>query len=450
MPLHPTDRISGHTPKPPLMRETGLDYRPDNTAEEPAATVDPAGKSNPGNLDYKLFLRHRWFVLSAAVAGAIVLAVIALLIPSRYESSAQLMPPDQNSSAGMLLSAATEHAQSLAGIPGNLLGTKTSGALFIKIMASETVAYALIRRFDLRRVYRVRYWESARKELEANTSISDDRKSGIITIRVRDKDRDRARNICQAYVDELNALSSQLSNSSARREREFLEQRLAVLKQELDQSAGNLGQFSSKNTTFDIPQQSKVMVEGVATLQGQLIAAESELKGMKQTYGDQNVRVRALQSRIAELRRNVHLLTGQISSAPADSDLPYPSIRKLPLLGVAYSDLLRRTKIDEAVYEALTKQYEIAKVQEVKDTPSVRLLDPPSYPERHVFPPRLLMIALGGLAGLLIGIAWVAWAALHPEDSGMQIVLGTYRTFRDDLVQVVRRRRTVKETSISV
>lgn len=412
------------------------------------AMVDPAGNGEPGHFGYELFLRHRWFLLRGALAGVIVFAVVALLIPSRYESVAQLMPPDQsNSAAGMLLGAAAERAQSLVGLPADLLGAKTSSALFTKILTSQTAEDGLIRRFDLRRVYRVRYWESARKKLEANTSISEDRKSGVITIRVRDRDRDRAKAICQAYVDELNLLSARLSTSSARREREFLEQRLAVLKQELDTSTNNLGQFSSKNTTVDIPSQSKAMVEAAAALQGHLVAAESELEGLKQIYTGQNVRILSQERRIAELRRNLRLLTGQDSKGPGDSDAPYPSIRKLPLLGVTYSDLLRRTKINEAVFEALTKQYELAKVQEAKDIPSVRLLDAPSYPEKHVFPPRLLIITLGGCLGLVLAGVWVVWTAIRPEDSSKQLMLETYSTFRDDIVQAIRRRRAARETS---
>ena len=49
-------------------------------------------------------------------------------------------------------------------------------------------------------------------------------------------------------------------------------------------------------------------------------------------------------------------------------------------------------KVDEAVFEALTQQYELAKVQEAKDTPTVKVLDTATVPEKRSFPPRLLIM----------------------------------------------------------
>lgn len=415
-------------------------YSHDVSEQHRSSSVDIALIQNTKNSTYRLFLRRRWFVLGHATAGGLLFALIALLVPSRYESVAELMPPDQNSSGQM--AAAVDRVQSL-GLPADLLGAKTPSALFVNIMTSQTVENAVIKRFDLRRVYQARYLETARQTLEENTDVSEDRKSGVITIRVRDRDRLRAQNMCETYVSELNRLAIQLSTSSARREREFLEQRLAIVKKEVDQSAAALGQFSSTNTTVDIPEQAKAMVESAATLQGNLIAAEAELKGLKQIYGDQNVRVLSPQSRVAELRRNLHLLAGDSSSASSSPEMVYPSIRKLPLLGVTYVDLLRQAKLSGAIFEALTKQYELAQVQEAKEIPSVRLLDSPSYPENHVSPQRAMITAFGGLLGLIFGVACVLWKKLPPEDTRRELVLEASREFRNDIDKVVRRfRRT--------
>src|SRR5258708_22119194 len=78
----------------------------------------------------------------------------------------------------------------------------------------------------------------------------------------------------------------------------------------------------------------------------------------------------------------------------------YPAIRKLPLLGVAYADLYRRTKIQEAVLETLTKEDEMAKVQEVKEIPTAKALDVAAVPDKKSFPPRLLVIFLGTVIAL--------------------------------------------------
>src|SRR6185437_4610569 len=113
----------------------------------------------------------------------------------------------------------------------------------------------------------------------------------------------RARDIAQSYVEELNALVSQVSTSSARRERIFIEQRLSSVKSDLENAEQQFSAFASKNTALDIKEQTKAMVESAATLRGQLIAAQSELQGLLQIYNPNNIRVRSVQARVDELKR---------------------------------------------------------------------------------------------------------------------------------------------------
>src|SRR5207249_9904414 len=181
----------------------------------------------------------------------------------------------------------------------------------------------------------------------------------------------------------------------------------------------DFSQFSSKNTAIDIKEQGKAMVETAATLQGQYIAAQSELEGLKQIYTDNNVRVRSVRARIAELKRQLEKLggKGEQPSEPSgqQADFLYPSIRKLPLLGVTYADLYRRTRVEEAVFETLTKEYEMAKVQEVKEIPTVKVLDAANIPDKKSFPPRLFIIFLGTTFVLALAATWVFGNALWQE-----------------------------------
>jgi len=135
------------------------------------------------------------------------------------------------------------------------------------------------------------------------------------------------------------------------------------------------------------------------------------VKGLKQIYTDNNVRVRAVQARINELKRQLEKLGGKGEQASEASGQPadylYPSIRKLPLLGVTYADLYRRTRVQEAVFETLTKEYELAKVQEAKEIPTVKVLDSPDIPDKKSFPPRLVIMFLGTALALALAMVWV-------------------------------------------
>jgi len=366
----------------------------------------------------QLLWNSRVLLLRVVLRGLLVAALVAFLVPPRYESTTQIMPPDAQNNSGMAMLAALsgKSGDALAGYASDLLGVKTSGALFVGVLRSRSVEDAIIQRFDLRKVYWVSRWEDARKELESRTYVAEDRKSGIIEVHVRDRSPQRAQAMAVAYVDELNRAVATLSSSAARREREFLETRLQAVKRDLDQASNDFSQFASKNSAIDIPAQGKAMVEAAARLQGALIAAEAERQSLEQIYTANNVRIRSAQARVKELRQQLEKIGGADTGSYAASDDPlYPSIRKLPLLGVTYADLYRRTKIQEAVYETLTRQYELAKVQEAKEIPTVKVLDSPSYPERRASPPRLFIMALGLLFSLALGSAWIVGCAIWEE-----------------------------------
>jgi capsule polysaccharide export protein KpsE/RkpR len=310
----------------------------------------------------------------------------------------------------------------------DLLGMKSTSDVFVGVLGSRTAQDALIQKFDLQKEYRNKRMEDARRNLASKTSITVDRKSQIISITVTDWNAQKAAEMAQAYVEELNTLVASLSTSSARRERIFLEERLKGVRQDLEIAEKNFSQFSSKNTALDIKEQGKAMVEGAALLQGQLIAAESQLQGLRQIYSDNNVRVRAIQARINELKKQLDKLGGKGESATELSSQPndslYPSIRKLPLLGVQYADLYREAKIQEAVLEALTREYEMAKVQEAKEIPTVKELDIPVVPDKKTFPPRVLIALLGTFlaccAAVLYVLGYANWTAMDAQEPGKQ------------------------------
>ncbi len=391
----------------------------------------------------RLLWVERRLLYRAAVVGLLTATLIAFLIPKEYESTTRLMPPDDQSGSGMAMFAALSGRLNggLAGLAGDLVGMQSSGALFIGILKSRTVQDHLIEKFDLRRVYWKSTQEDARRMLSDNTAIVEDRKSGIITITATDHSPQRAAALAAEYVTELNAVVSQQSTSSAGRERVFLEERLKQVRQELEAAEREFSQFASHTGAIDIQEQGKAMLTAAATLQGELIAAESELEGLKQIYTPNNVRVRSLMARVAELRAQLAKIGGTADAAndatASKDDSLYPSIRRLPVLGVSYADLYRRTKVQEAVFEALTQQYELAKVQEAKETPSVKVLDEARVPEEKSFPPRLTIMLVGTLlaiaAAALFTLGKARWAEIDHAAPGKMLATEVFRTMNSHM-----------------
>jgi len=425
------------------MSETGSSRAREGPPREDLVLAQPSVgliASQPGDLVIArarsvALQRHVWvnrsFILRATAAGILSSTLIAFLIPKRYRATAHLMPPDQaGSGMGLAMMAAggtlgSQLGSSLGSVAGDLLGLKSSSDLFIGILQSRTAQDDVIDKFNLRKVYSDRRMQDAREDLEKKTSFSADRKSGIITIEVVDSSPARAAAMAGEYVNELNQVVVLLNTSSAHREREFLEDRLTQVKKDLETAERNFSQFATANTALDIPAQGKAMIEAAATLEGQLIAAETELEGLKQLYADGNVRVRSAQARVDELRRQLDKGLDGGSEAPGSGPAQgqhslFPSIRELPALGVGYADLYRNSRIQEAVFQTLTQEYELAKVQEAKETPSVKVLDPPVVPEKKSFPPRLLIIAVGTLLTMAGSVSWVlgkqAWEQTEEAD----------------------------------
>jgi capsule polysaccharide export protein KpsE/RkpR len=398
---------------------------------------------------FRLLWARRRLIFRVVLYAVLGSAAVAFLIPTRFEATTRLMPPDSQSSglamaAAAMAGGAAGGGGGLGALASDVLGLKSSSDIFVGILSSRTVQDDLIGRFDLKTLYHASNMDDARKALSAKTGISVDRKSQIISITVTDHKPERAAAMAQAYVDELNRLVAELSTSAARRERIFLEERLGGVTKDLQDAEREFSQFASNNTAIDVKEQGKAMVEAAANLQGQLIAAQSQYQALREIYTDNNPRARSVKARIDELQRQLDKIGGKGESADDSSNNSlYPSIRKLPLLGVTWADLYRRTKIQEVVLETLTKEYEMVKVQEAKEIPTVKVLDVANIPDKKSFPSRLLIIFVGTTIATIIVMLWIlssaVWSSTDPRDPRKMFARQIVADMRADLSQVTRK-----------
>ncbi len=391
--------------------------------ESPRAVLDKAVWVTNASLfwDYR-----RLFLRMAGIVSALSIA-LALTLPKEYVSSASIMPPEQGSNSSAVLAAllGKSSGSGLAGLAGNLLGAKNNSALFLALLHSGTVSGKLIDRFNLQHEYHRRYRDDTTRQLAQRTKITEDAKSGVITIAVTDETRERARDLAQGYLDELNNLVARVSTSSAGREREFIERRLNTVQAELQRAQLELSDFSSKNTAIDIKEQTRATVDAGAKLEGQLIASESELDSLRQIYGDQNVRVRAAVARNASLQRELRRTNGlsdqSFIEGGVDPGHPYPALRQLPALGVQWTNLYRNVRIHETVFDLLSEEYETARIEEAKSIPTIGVVDFPSIPERKSGPHRRLIVLVSTLFSVVMTAVYLlarrSWMAIDDQDA---------------------------------
>jgi capsule polysaccharide export protein KpsE/RkpR len=402
--------------------------------------------------------RSRRFLWGVTWKTFIASVILAFLVPSHYKSAVRFVPGENSTSSGGnsmmgLLSKAlgNDNSSTSFGLEAaSLLGAKTPGAFYVEVLKSRSVQDRLINRFDLRARYRKSTYFEARKKLAGFTDIEEDKKSGVITLTVTDYEPKMAAQIANAYVDELNRLAVDLNTSSAHRERQFLEERLATAKQDLARASASLSQFTSKNSMVDPQNEGRAVMDAAARMQGELIASETELKGLQQIYSDDNVRVRTLKARMAELQSQLKKLVGQNTDAAAqdtvDWSAPYPSMHTLPGLGSRYGELYREAKIQEAVYAFVTQQFEMAKIQEAKELPIVRVMDAGVASEKRSSPIRSLVVAGSVFGAFILACLWVVgkyrWQQMPVDDSYKLLAAEVVAEFHSFVGKLRRRRRT--------
>lgn len=379
----------------------------------------------------RLLWSRRRLLLRVFVVSAPLSICVVTLIPKEYQSTARIMPPDTQSPGASMLAALASRAGSLGTLgtmAGGLLGGRPTTALFISLLQSGTVSGRLVERFHLQAVYHTRYAVDAAKTLSRHTKISDDKRSGVITIEVHDHDPVRARNLAQAYLDELNQLVIETNNSSAHQERVFIERRLRSVNSDLEQAQKDLADYSSRNNAVDLKEQTRAMVDAGARVQAAMVMEQSSLNSLRQVYGDQNIRVREAEARVGTLQRELDKVAGTSTRdvpdgstevTPVSTEL-YPTLRQLPRLAVPFADMYRKVRVQETLYELLTQQYETARIDEAKDIPAVAVIDKPGIPEKKSFPPRAVFALVLVLAALSAAAVWVLvskkWAELAGDN----------------------------------
>jgi uncharacterized protein involved in exopolysaccharide biosynthesis len=188
----------------------------------------------------RLLGKHGRFIARVTAVGAALSVIVALLLPPTYTATSRLLPPDPNGSpTSAMLGMLAGNLGGAAGLLANSgIALTSSSTAFIAILRSDTVLDRLIERNQLQAVYRTRSRETARTMLADRTIIAQDRKTGVISVTVADRIPERAADLANAYIAELNRLTAELNIGAAHRERVFIEGRLKEVKQELEHALG--------------------------------------------------------------------------------------------------------------------------------------------------------------------------------------------------------------------
>ena len=356
-------------------------------------------------LDYWRVIRKRWktiawiFIVSVVTAG-----IVSLLMTPLYRATTTMLPLE---SSGSQVSAALRNLTSLPFVGGMVPGIGGASAdKLVAVLESRTVAEDVIETLDLiKALFEGDHDEpptlqDAARLLSSITQITNDKK-GLISVSVEYKDPKLAADIANQYTLALQDFLKENALSMAKRNRIFIENQLDTVKEELREAEEAMKRFQTSKKIVAMDAQTEAAIKAMADLRAQITAREVQLGVMKQFSTASNPDVLRLEDELRELKKQVNILE---SKGPNPETNAWPSLSEAPTIGLEYIRLKRKALTQEKVFELLTQQYEIAKIDEAKEDVTFQVIDRAIPPEKRIKPKRKLNVMLAGIVSFFVGI----------------------------------------------
>jgi uncharacterized protein involved in exopolysaccharide biosynthesis len=347
--------------------------------------------------------KRKAFLLKFVGVAAILSLVAVFLLPNTYTGNAKILPPQQNQSMGTM-AALSQQLGPLAALAGQSLGIRNPSDIYAAMLRSDTVANALLDRFSLMGVYKEKLRIDARRKLADRTEIATG-KDGVISISVDDRNPQRAADLANGYVEELEKLTKILNVTEAGKRRLFFEREVKMANDDLADAEVALKQTQEKTGLILLDSQSRAMMESVTSLRATIAAQEVKVQAMRSFATTENPDLVLAEQELTTMRAQLDRLErGQGKRSVADVPM-----ENVPTAGLEYIRKLRSVKYHEALFALLAKQYEAAKIDEARDALIVQQLDKAVPPEKKSGPHRLLIVLAVTLLALMAACAVASW-----------------------------------------
>jgi tyrosine-protein kinase Etk/Wzc len=376
----------------------------------PTETQRPADSDNAKLLPalrslLQMALRRRKLVVVEAAVLILCVSLVAILSPNLYTATVAIMPPQGGSSSAAML-AQLGNLGALASMGGGALGVKNPNDMQVALLKSRTTEYAMVERFQLQAEYHKRYVSSARARWEKMTSIDSGLKDGLIRLSVTDSDPQRAAELANGWVEEYRRVTAKLALTEAAQRRMFFEREVNGERDELERAEDNLKDTEDRTGVLELDGQARALIASAALLRAQIAAKQVEIRAMREFATSEN-------PDMARAEQELSGMEGQLTAMNVDSDHATGDLiapkGKVTQTGLEYARALREEKFHEAMYELLTRQYEVARVDEARQGSIVQVVDPAIPPDRPGSYYRLWIFLAGLVLALPLALltAWV-------------------------------------------
>lgn len=342
---------------------------------------------------------NKRYLVICTLLGFAISVTAALLLPKVFTAKTTILPPQQGASASLAASLGA-----LGALAGSAGGLKSTDDLYASLLKSHSVTNEIIKAFNLQNIYKTETITATRKALDESTRVSADKKSGLITIEIDQKEPELAAKIANTYVDELRKLLTRVSVTEAQQRQAYYKQQAEQAKLALTAAEQAVKQAKDQSGILSLDAQAQASIGAAAQLRAQLVAKEVQLRAMRAYAGPENTEYKRLASEIVSIRSELAKIEGE-SDQLGEQD-PRGASKQTSQENPAMTTvrLLRELKFAEAVYSAMLQQYTIASADVSKEAPLVQQIDAAVPPELKSKPKRALIVALGTMAGLFVGV----------------------------------------------
>lgn len=354
---------------------------------------------------FNILWRRKFLIIFLTFIFAVGSLIYALTRPFIYRGECKIMPP--SSGSGRL--AGFSGMGGLADLVG-LGGISTSGQTLIGILRGDTVVDAIIDKFNLMEELSIDIRLTARAAVLGNLTAAEDTRSGIITVAYLDKEPEKAAEIANAFVEELQRKLQDLSMADAVQKRNFFENQLAQAQQELNDAEDVMINYQRDSGIIAFESQAQSLLSSIASLRNQIAAKNVQISSMQSYARPDNPRLRVAKSELEAMTKELRRLEEEqmrsdksVRSRHVSGDLNL-SAGQIPELGIEYQRYVRQLRFATAKYELMLRQYENARLSEASDLSTILIIDRATPPDYKYLPRRARICIVGTAAGTVLGI----------------------------------------------
>jgi len=326
----------------------------------------------------------RRFKLAAFVlAVGVIAAGLSLLLKPWFAAEARLLPPAENND---IISNLTGMIESSALNRIGMFTTSSPSDIIVEIMKSRRIRESVIRKFNLQRQYKMKNMDNTLKELNQHVSVKS-ASSGIVSIRVEDPSKVQAADMANFMVSELDRFNREVLNTRGKRMRVFLEERLADAQRHMAEVDATLAAYEQKHGVLVTPDENAA--RGMSDLVSRRIALQVRRAYVTSYSSEDSPEVRSIDAELQAFDREL----GQLPEVKNEG-------QRLAL----------DSAIQHKVFTLLSAQYEQARIDEMRDVPTVTVLDDARPPDLKSRPKRSVLVLIAMVIATAGSLGWMYWS----------------------------------------